>query len=107
MTDYADKSYLRRPSLVERAARFIVDMLIVAAVIVVLAVIINRNEAFGAKQICSPGSICVLLDNSMLPASMDECQIARPDLGRPYFTASKRDRTNEPWFTRTCFFSAP
>lgn len=52
-----------------------------------------------------PGQrVMALLENSARPADADECERARPDLGRPYFTASKRDRAAEPYHHRTCYW---
>jgi hypothetical protein len=44
----------------------------------------------------------MLLENSMLPASLEECERARPGAGRPARVMSKQQRTNEPWHHRTC-----
>ena len=46
----------------------------------------------------------VLLETSMEPLTLDECQRARPDLGRPHRVISKQARSNEPWFARTCVY---
>ena len=49
-------------------------------------------------------AIVVLLEISMVPATLDECQKARPDLGRPDRVTSKQQRTNEPWYHRTRYW---
>ena len=49
-------------------------------------------------------AVLVLLEPSMVAATLDECQRARPDLGRPTRVISKQARSNEPWFARTCVY---
>lgn len=106
MTDYSSNDWLRpSPSFLARIAALLWDMLVVLLIFFAIGWIISKNEALARpKTVCPKGSICVLLENSMQPATLRECQAARPRLGRPYFTASKRLRSNEPYINRTCFF---
>lgn len=46
----------------------------------------------------------LMLENSMLPATFDECERASPDRGRPRRATSRQQRTNEPWHHRTCLW---
>lgn len=105
MNDSADKRWLRQVSKMYRFRQLLIDMASVAVVVGLALFAINRNEARAGRNVCPKGAFCLLLPNSMLPASGDECFAARPDLGRPYFTASKRDRTNEPYHSRICYFT--
>lgn len=49
--------------------------------------------------------IVLLLETSSMPATMEECMRARPDLGRPVHVISKQGRTNEPWHHRMCMWT--
>ena len=106
MNDYSSNDWLRpSPSFIARIAALLWDMLVVLAILWAIGWIISKNEAFAQpRTVCPKGSVCVLLENSMQPATLSECQAARPKLGRPYFTASKRLRSNEPYHGRVCFF---
>lgn len=46
------------------------------------------------------------LHNAMQPADLSECQRAAPERGRPDWTISRQQRSNEPWFRRTCGWNA-
>ena len=106
MTDYSGKDWLRpSPSFIARIAALLGDALILLLILLAIGWIISKNEVFAQpRTVCPKGSVCVLLENSMQPATLSECQAARPKLGRPYFTASKRLRSNEPYHGRVCFF---
>lgn len=45
-----------------------------------------------------------LLEDSSLAASMEECLRTYPTLGRPIMVTSRQQRSNEPWFRRTCIY---
>lgn len=62
-------------------------------------------EALGLESARRP-LWAVQLENSTQPAGMDECRRASPDRGRPIFTLSKLDRSNEPYHHRTYLYSA-
>lgn len=47
-------------------------------------------------------STTVYLDPSHNAATLDECQRAAPDLGRPSWTVSQRKFSNRPWTKRVC-----
>lgn len=44
----------------------------------------------------------MLLENSALPVSGDECERAAPSRGRPDWTVSKQQRTGDPYHHRFC-----
>lgn len=44
----------------------------------------------------------VLLEPSSFPATLDECQRARPDLGRPTGANSLQNGSGTPWHRRSC-----
>ena len=43
-----------------------------------------------------------ILAPAMSPATMEECERALPDRGRPAWTVSYQHRTGEPWYRRYC-----
>lgn len=45
-----------------------------------------------------------MLENSMRPASPEECQVAHPARGRPDLTISWQSRSNEPYHHRICYW---
>lgn len=47
----------------------------------------------------------VLLETSMQPATLNECQRARPQRLRPDGAISLQSRSNKPWHHRTCFWA--
>lgn len=51
-------------------------------------------------------SYALLLDTSSRPATLDECQRAAPEKGRPARVVSQQHRTNEAWQKRTCGYGS-
>lgn len=99
MIDDAPKDWLRpTPSMFRRLLRLLVDMLMLAAFLFLLAWIINWNEARAA------GTVMVLLETSSEPATFAECQRARPDLGRPARVISKQNGSGTNWHHRICSY---
>ena len=97
--DYASKSWLRPTnSMLRNLLEFLWDCLIVGLIVVACAVAIGRNEARAAE-------FRVLLEPSSEPATINECQRERPDLGRPVGSISFQHRSNEPWFRRICIYA--
>ena len=43
-----------------------------------------------------------ILAPAMHPATMEECERALPDRGRPIWTVSYQHRTGQPWHRRYC-----
>ena len=99
MKDFASKDWLREEPIGMQLLTLAFRMAVVFLILALFASIISLNEARAAGK-----SYRVLLENSAQPATPDECQRARPGLGRPYFTVSHQQRTNEPWHHRTCYF---
>lgn len=64
-------------------------------VVIVLAVV-------GAIDASAAVRATVYLDHSSRAASLDECQRAAPELGRPSWTVSQRKFSNRPWTKRVC-----
>ena len=98
--DYADKSWLRpTKSMLRNLVALLWDMLIVALLVLAAAAIISHNEARAGAD------FRVLLEPSSEPATLNECQRERPDLGRPVGSISFQHRSNEPWFRRICIYA--
>ena len=99
MKDYSDKSWLRPTrGMLRRLVALLWDMLIVLLLLIAIGYVIQRNEARAAT-----GRL-MLLETSMQPASMDECE--RTTGKRPDYTVSKQSRTGEPWHHRICGWNA-
>lgn len=99
MKDYASKDWLRpTATMLRNLALFLWDVMIVAGLAFAAAWIIGANEAR------AQGNVLLLLETSMLPATMDECRRARPDLWRPTRVISKQNGTGTPWHHRTCYW---
>ena len=64
-------------------------------VVIVLAVV-------GAIDASAAGRAIVYLDPSSKAATLDECQRAAPELGRPSWSVSQRKFSNRPWTKRVC-----
>lgn len=97
MRDYSDKDWLRPTrSMFRRLLQLIGDMLMLAVFLFLIAWAISMNEAR------AQGDTVILLENSMTPATFDECQRTRPDLGRPWRVVSKQQGSGTPWHHRIC-----
>ena len=70
-----------------------------AIILIVLYLIVGTIDYAAAKV-----SHLMLLEISSLPASMEECLRARPDLGRPAHVVSLQNGTLTPWHRRTCIY---
>ena len=69
-----------------------------AIILVVLYLIVGTIDYAAAKV-----SHLMLLEVSSFPASMEECERARPDLGRPAHVVSFQNAT-PVWHHRTCIY---
>ena len=98
MIDYAPKGWLRRPRLKQRLLEFMRHAAILALILFALAAILQAIDAHAAQH------WTVLLPDERYPATLDEGQAARPDLGRPLYCISHQERSNEPWNHRFCTY---
>lgn len=97
------EAWLREESIGARLIDLLLRAAFVFLLVAVFAAIIGINEARAARQYGGP-VYRWLLPNSMQAATLDECQKARPDLGRPHATSSQQSRSGEPWHHRFCWF---
>ena len=66
--------------------------------LVLIYIIVGTMDYASAKV-----SALILLDPSMQPAYLAECQRAHP-AGTPVWSVSRQDRSNEPWHHRFCLY---
>ena len=69
-----------------------------------IAIMLFTGLPAQAVTFCPREGFCLILENSSKPASLGECAAARPDLGKPLWTISKQNRSDEPWYQRTCYW---
>lgn len=101
--DYAARArrrWLREEPFSIRAIIFVqkllLKMLLIALIWFVLATIFSMIDAHAWA-----GLYAILLEPSMQPASMQECDRARPGA---FVTISHQDRTGETWHHRMCVY---
>ena len=66
--------------------------------LVLIYIIVGTMDYASAKV-----SALILLDPSMQPAYLAECQRAHPT-GKPVWSVSRQSRSNEPWHHRFCLY---
>lgn len=101
MTDYANKTWLRDDSFYTfygRMLRFAARCILLAVALFVIAWTLSQIDARATTV------TIIMLDSSSNPATLDECQRARPQLQRPQRVISLQNGTGTPWHHRVCTY---